>query len=379
MSIAIVLGNGKGSLPESNSSKVTPVVALDTSKGLFNGSSQVVERDRNTQKESESRNKIDLVHRSNLGIGRRNSKVAGSSTKEGLLGVHPESSLNFVVALAAVKSLVVYALDHLANEIVHLAKLCTHGRVIGSVSVACMINSETVSNEKIPITLSLWLQQWEDVVNYTIIDSVKIPYVEAIVSLADVRLKVTREKRPPCIIANVSNLLAGVLQLHQQVVLIDSRTTEAASNINKGRQRSRRKTLESLHCSRGWICDERSKEGILRGLDGGLVEVGKGIVEMLSLRRILGNGKVVAKRVNEDHNSSVKRLRVPATPIDVQQALGVLNWRIQQPIASSSRLSCVFSGRVPRVVALEPRRSHRRVGVRTWHWRSAEQLVRAQL
>ncbi|KAI6767285.1 hypothetical protein HG530_005294 [Fusarium avenaceum] len=140
----------------------------------------------------------------------------------------PESSFNLVVAFAAVislavhaviahnneKCLVIYALNHLANKLVHLAELGTHGGVIRSVSVTGMINTKTMSNEEVPVALSIRLQEGEDIVDNTVVDGVEIPDVKTVVSLANVGLEVAREERPPRVIAKVGNLLASILQLH---------------------------------------------------------------------------------------------------------------------------------------------------------------------
>ncbi|KAK1238804.1 hypothetical protein MKX07_004380 [Trichoderma sp. CBMAI-0711] len=324
--------NPRGRKPR-NGGEVSPVVALAARKGLFDGLAKVVERYGDAQQQREGRHQINLVDGSNLGIRRRNCKLGRRPPEKRPLRVHPQSGLDLVVALSPMIPLSVHAVvahdnqqrvvvdgcRHLGDEVVHLLQLGRHGGVIRAVSVSRMVHAQAVPDQEIPLTVTRRLQQRKDVVHDAVVDSVQVPDVEAVVRLADVGLEVVRKQGPPGVVSQMGNLLPGIPQLHQQIVLVNGRPGKVAPGIDKRGQRARRQALEPLQRRRRRIRNERPQERILRRLDGRVVQEGQRIVKGMRRRRILGNGKVVAQRIDQNHHGAVKLPRMPATPGHVQR------------------------------------------------------------
>ena len=63
--------------------------------------------------------------------------------------------------------------------------------------MAGVVNAQAMANKYIPLRLAVGAHQRENIVHYTIVHGVQIPHVEAVIRLADVRLKVAWKQRPP--------------------------------------------------------------------------------------------------------------------------------------------------------------------------------------
>ena len=69
----------------------------------------------------------------------------------------------------------------------------------------------------------------------SIVYSMQIPNVERVERPRQIRLKVPREKRVPCIIAYVNYLLASIVKLLNQIIFINSRACKIRPSINESR------------------------------------------------------------------------------------------------------------------------------------------------
>jgi hypothetical protein len=71
-----------------------------------------------------------------------------------------------------------------------------------------MVDPKEMPNEQIPLSLPVRLQKGENVLQDAIVDSMQIPDIEAVVSSANVWLKIPWEQCTPCIIPKMGNPFA---------------------------------------------------------------------------------------------------------------------------------------------------------------------------
>ncbi len=204
------------------SSQLVPGTTLQSRKGLFYGTPQVVIRDRDAQQQRQGRNEINLVDGANLGSRRWRCEFRSGPAERRARRIHPQGCFDLVIALAAVITFFVHAViahddenrvvldarGKVADEVIHLAELLAHLLVIRAVAVAGMVDAEAVADEQVPFVLPP--EGREYVLQHAVVDRVKVPDIEAVVGSAHVGLEVAGKQAHPGVISDVDDTFSDV-------------------------------------------------------------------------------------------------------------------------------------------------------------------------